>query len=456
MFRGIATNIFFYALMFVSWMLAVLLGVKFTSTDLWIYIAYSIYLMLFLTFFFILGALISIIKYFQGYSFIIASLVWLLLVIVIPEIDKLSTKRKSFALDRIEFINTQKLEGLFEFEKEAREYVSTLGENDNIREKMREFVDAHYRVTYNKNKKLEGDLQLSVEKLMRGIEQNAILCPTIFYSHLSRELSGKGGNGYRAFLDRVLNLKDRFFEFYLARRFDPSRPQMDLFIQSSDQIFELKPELPQSIISGYVSLLIYFIFIGTLNMVMAWYRLKKVPFQGTPIISVKELQKGKFYFYHCKDSDQREKIIQHALSTAKAQVLRKGMEESFDQYVPLRCWFHYMCSLDGIKVRDMERFLGPIDLKESDWNADTSDVDLETKLILYMAIKIATQMDLYVFDDFLKGRSRRFEMLFNSLVKRAPTSLYVGSDMFDLVKSQEDRNESIIFSIDPGKRITFR
>ena len=153
-FRGIATNIFFYGLMVVSWMLAVLLGVKFTSTDLWIYIVYSIYLLLFLTFFFILGALVSIINYFQGYSFIIASLIWLLFVIVIPEIDKLSTKRKSFSLDRIEFVNTQKLEGLFEFEKEARAYVATLGENDNVREKMRGFVNSQYRATYKKNKQL--------------------------------------------------------------------------------------------------------------------------------------------------------------------------------------------------------------------------------------------------------------------------------------------------------------
>lgn len=455
-FRGVAVNIFFFGVMGTSWMLAVVMGVKFSSTDFWIYVVYSIYLLLFLTFFFILGALISILKSFQGYAFIAAALIWLLMVIVIPEINKQSIKRKSFSLDRIEFVNTQKLERLFEFEKKAGEFVATLREGDNIRKKLREFVNLHYRASYDQNKQLECDLQLSVEKLMRDIDHNAVLCPTIFYSHLTRELSGNGGSGYCAFLDRVLMLKDRFFEFYMGRRYDSDNGKMELFIRTEDQIFPLESELPASVVAGFLSLVVYVAIIGVINALLVWYRMKDVPFNGNPIISVKELQKGKFYFYHCKDPEQREKIIQHALSTSKAHVVRKVGVDDFDRHIPLRCWFRYMCNLEGLRVKDLAVYLEVIDLKESDWNADTANVDLETMSILYLAIKIAKQMDLYVFDDFLKGRSRRFEILFNQLVKMAPTSLYVGSDMFDLVKSHDDRSESIIFSIDPGRRITFR
>jgi hypothetical protein len=134
-----------------------------------------------------------------------------------------------------------------------------------------QFINSSYLV----NTGLETKYLREVERVIAGHERQSVLFPTTYYQFVTGEVSGKGYYGYLDFMNYIMELRNRFIQFYLSRRYEEPEPPVESFVKNDDNIFRSRSRLPGSFRFGILATALY----GVALFILAFWRLRRLVLQ---------------------------------------------------------------------------------------------------------------------------------------------------------------------------------
>jgi hypothetical protein len=222
------------------------------------FLYYFIYLLLFLVFFYLIGSLVRIVFESNIFSILIVFLVWFLVVFLIPEISRHYLLNKSQTLPSIEKINLQKITNQMSFERTAKKIINEkIEKNFNSFDIGRELSLQYRNNEFVENNIIEANYRDDLHRLIKKNEYLSQFFPSLHYTYLANEVSGKGFNGYIYFLNYILNLRDRFFDFYVQHFFIERNSAMKSFVTKDENIFYAKSHIPRTYWVGFLITVVY-------------------------------------------------------------------------------------------------------------------------------------------------------------------------------------------------------
>ncbi len=260
-------DLFFIALSVGFFYLVGFWGIIFSRQEQSNYFLCLLFQILFLNFFYLLGQLITVLLRFRKIFFFWFFIVWFVCIFLLPEISRLSVFNQSQALESAEKVNLEKFRTLMALEKKFRDY---LKENqsvplDQIQKMQKKFAVQYINSTYLVNTGLESRYLRTVEKVIADHERQAILFPTTFYQFMTGEMSGKGYYGYLDFMDYIMQVRNRFIQFYLKKRYEENNAKVESFVKGDENVFHSHSRLPRTYWVGALATLLYGIIIFILT-----------------------------------------------------------------------------------------------------------------------------------------------------------------------------------------------
>jgi hypothetical protein len=348
-----------------------------------------------------------------------------------------------------EIVNIKKLNNNKRFEERGEAYFKRLQEKKvkEIRTLARQFVEEYMQKIKPLNKTIEDNLNKKVNRLITHHEKQSTLFPSLFYSFLSKEFTGMGYYGYQAFLSYIIELKDNFFKYYFDKRYNHIDQSVDPFVKNSENIFRSQAALPDNHWKGMgITLLYCLLLLGP--TLLGLQRLAKQPKNSGPIpLDIHQLEMGKTYFYHSRDPKQKNGIINY-LESKGAVIIDKPDPSRRDPGTSLNSWLQFETRLyrqnkqpnfHDFQVRENLQTLG---VTGQQLNQKIKNLDNEVFYSAYLALKLAQNTNIYVFDDFLYRVSKEFEQAFkNAVDKLIPHAIiiYLGSHLFDVTVKKSPR-----------------
>jgi hypothetical protein len=442
-------TVYFYSVIVAAYLFARVLGVSFSETDTEIFFKFSLFVMLFITLFYILGTGMAALLRCKKRFFISAYLTWFIIVFVVPIIFNMTLKKKATTIQSNEIVNIKKLNNSKRFEERGEAYFKGLQEKKvkEIKTIARQFVEEYMQKIVPLNKTIEENLNKKVNELITHHEKQSTLFPTLFYSFLSKESTGMGYYGYQAFLSYIIELKDNFFKYYFNKRYNQIVQSVESFVKNNENIFQSQAILPDNHWKGMgITLLYCLLLLG--STLLGLQRIAKQPKNSDPIkLNIHQLEMGKTYFYHSRDPKQKNGIINY-LESKHAVIIDKPDPSCHDLGTSLNSWLHFEIRLllenkqlnfSDSQVREILQTLG---VTWQHLNQKIKNLDNEVFYSAYLALNLAKNTNIYVFDDFLYRVSKEFEQAFkNAIDKLKPHAviIYLGSHMFDVTVTESNQ-----------------
>lgn len=386
-----------------------LFGIPFTKVEILHFSAFCLYLLLFLSFFFAAGLFLRVLTRNGILLYFYIFLFWFLAVSVIPEMMTLHMQNKSKQLPANEMQNYEKLKKLMDFERRVKQAIKGIKDKDKANRIVQEMFKSFSNTNYRKNMELEYRLNEKIKGVVRNYGNISLLFPTGYYQLLSGELSGKGYGGYLQFSQYILELRHEFFKFYLDRRI-VATGEVESFIKGDENIFRARSKLPKNFLYGVGMIFIYFVMVlgSAFLMLKKQFRLKTIKDLK---IDVNRLKPGKIYFFHCATEGKKEAISNH-LAGEGAVVIQKVELSRYDPGTTLRFWLQYECGIRGLDWGDLIERLEMLGVSEYELNKSAKEAGPEVFGKAYLVLTFSSKNGLFVFDDFIKGESWKFERQF--------------------------------------------
>jgi len=424
-----------------------LMGVRLSGAEGRVFLFFSLYTLLFLCLFYLLGILCSAVFSFKKILLPFGYAIWFLAVFLVPEVNRLDLEKRADKIKSNEAINITKLNNVMDFERKTRDYFADLQEKKvrEIESIARQLAREYSQRMYDFNRVVEDNLREEVDQLIHYWEEKSVLLPSSFYRYLSRECSGCGYVGYRQFLRYILDLKERFFRYYMKRRYDQADQGVIPFVEGDENIFYAAVSLPDNYLLGTGLTLVYSISLLLLSLYLLQRKLpagsKDDPGEeekGTAI-DLKDLQKGRTYFSLCPDAQERKNILNH-LCAQGAALLDPVSPDDIDPGISLRSWVLFECGRLGLKKEEVISRLEEAGFRRDTWKARPKALGAEVLNRVYLEMMLVASAPAYLFNDFLKGVSRDFEKEFKKILHRIKYRiiiLYIGTEMFELSDKEE-------------------
>lgn len=433
---------YFYSVTVAAYLFARALGVSFSETDTAIFFKYSLYVMLFITLFYILGTGMAALLRYKKILFISAYLTWFIIVFVIPIIYNMDLEKRAKNIQSNEIVNIRKLNNNKRFEERGEAFFKGLQEKKvkEIRTLARQFVEEYMQKIVPLNKSIEDNLDNKVNELITHHEKQSTLFPSLFYSFLSKEFTGMGYYGYQAFLSYIIELKDNFFKYYFDKRYNHIDQSVESFVKNNENIFQSQAALPDNHWKGMgITLLYCLLLLGP--TLLGLQRIAKQPKNSEPIkLDTHQLEMGKTYFYHSRDPKQKNGII-NDLESKRAVIIDKPDPSCHDPGTSLNSWLQFEIRLHqqnkqpNFHDSQVMENLQTLGVTRQHLNQKIKNLDDEVFYSAYLALELAQNANIYVFDDFLYRVSKEFEQAFkNAIDKLKPHAIiiYLGSHLFDV------------------------
>jgi hypothetical protein len=248
-------------------------GIDFSWHDQSGFFHYLLFQILFLNFFYLLGQLITVLLRFRKIFFFWFFVVWFACIFLLPEISRIRVFNQSQALESAEKVNLEKFRTLMALEGKFRDYLkgNPSVPLDQIQKMQKKFAVQFINSTYLVNTGLETRYLRSVEKVILGHERQSILFPTTFYQFLTGEVSGKGYYGYLDFMDYIMQVRNRFIQFYLKRRYAENITKVESFVKGDENVFHSRSRLPRTYWFGVLAAMLY----GIIVFILAFRPLRR-------------------------------------------------------------------------------------------------------------------------------------------------------------------------------------
>lgn len=393
-----------------------LCGIKFSQLENSILIRISLHTLLFLSFFYGIGLLISLLIKSRVKSVSVALIIWFTLVFVIPELNRTDIINRSKSIPTREFLNLKKLETLMGMEREVEEKIQELKEQkkkEQVRPLQKQYARKYIDEIYEEIKGREIKYNKMNTSLINVQEQRSVLTPTSFYLHLAREASSKGYYGYEEFVNYNMEIREEFLKYYVKGRYFSKKPKIGVvsFVKNNENVFIASPIIPKSYWKGVVITALYALLFFVISFLILRRRLNRKKEIFKPDFEFEE--NGEMVYILCENEEYQEKIFNYYQEREDCICIDNVRGEDIDPGLSLNQTALYFCKLLNARVdRTFEHIeqLGIADIK-------TYPRTPEAIKKIYCATCMAVEKDIIVFKDFLNRESREFEVKFRQLLK---------------------------------------
>ena len=445
---SIVVLIFAIALI-LSFCLPVLLGTSFSNSDIANYCLYSLFFLLLVAIFYLIGFAVNLIFISKKQPLIHALVIWLLIIFIPPEIFKLFLTSGLENIQANDVVNLQKLESYAQYERNYKKFAESLKGKPNFREITKRYIDKNYFNVYENNKLIENQLKESLTSAVENVQRLSVIFPTCYFYILSREVGGHGFRQYRDFFEFVTGLKDRFFKYYIKKRYvDPEQNRVERFIPVENQIYPLHSQLPY-LSMGLIVFVIYGVFVMALALLFIYLKNSQDPGPAKKI-KLPKLKPGEINFIYREKQEEKEQILNYLQHVEGGHVVRQVDGKDLES-AKIKDWIRYACHIGKMNYQDALKYLDELEVPVE---KNTHKVSHETVNRAYLALQLSRSADFYVFDDFLKGLSKEFEKKFFKLISSIKL-IYISCEPYKFEK-REKREKPGFTLIDLDLDVTFR
>jgi hypothetical protein len=434
--RLLILNIFFVSALFISYYFVRLHSINIVGGDLHVFIKYSLFLIVILNLFFFFGLLISVLINFKKLYIISAYLIWFLIIFVIPLGQRIDLEKQSKAIKSNEIVNIFKLKNSRKFERRTKAFFDKLQEK-KVKEIMtiaRQFINQYLENTMPLNNNIENSLNREVNKLIEYYEDKSILSPSTFYNFLTKECSGLGYHGYQDFIRYIMQIKLDFTHYYFKMRYDQIDQNVVSFVKDKENIFVSRSRLPVNFSKGVLVTILYTLLFFLGSLLILRRRLTRHKASEPIPIDTERMVMSKTYFYLDDDSGQKHGIIAY-LKLKGALVVPAPDPAHYDLGTSLKSWLIFQMKQKHIPRQKLWDMLETLGITSSVLKRKIKDVDREVFMGAFLALHLAQEATLYVFDDYLNRVSREFEQRFKQVIDihmLHSVIIYISGQMFDL------------------------
>ena len=327
---------YFIALFGACYLIAAFSVISFSGADNVAFIGYGLFSLLLLNFFFVTGIMAGVLGNFKRRSVVLLSVLWLLFVLVVPEIVHTTVNRKAQTITPVEYLNLQKFQVLLGHENKARNAFLEFQKEEKspaaIKELWRNLAYEYFQNGYEQNKIKEESLQREIRDVAGALESLSSFFPGNYYHYLVGELSGSGYTEYLRFVDHVLTLRDDFFRFYLKKRYEAKDKSVESFFKGNENIFFSISRIPGNFWSGILAVSVYFFAF----VIAGFWLLKKRSSYPVPLeveFDVSQLEKEQTYFIHCRDEGFRQRLFYYLAGKPDVMAINRVSAADIDPHI---------------------------------------------------------------------------------------------------------------------------
>jgi hypothetical protein len=388
-------------------------GIAFPADSFSLVLSYFWYALLFLTFFYTLGFFISSIT--QKHKIHVALIVWFVLIFVVPELINTALWKEAQDIPPTEKLNYTKFETLLN--AESKFYPNDNGGvnfNKDPKKDWRALAIKLWDEVYSANKESERQFQNSVEKVISKNYSYSLLFPTKFYEVMADEVSGKGFKGYLEFLKYTNQLRDKFMNFYIQKRYISNDSTVESFVKGEENIFQAKSRLPGNYYAGLGLAALYSLIL----LIASYFILRARLYKAPEDLRREELifEKGASFFMMFKDPAYRDTVFENYIRQKNVSGIERVDILDIDLEINARSAIRYIASIRGINEQEILESLDILGIKERDLATKPNTHELLRKI--YIAVQVA-ESDIIVINEFLRDLPRSFEIDFLRLVKES-------------------------------------
>jgi hypothetical protein len=216
----------------------------------------------------------------------------------------------------------------------------------------------------------------------------------------------------------------------------PLPEKVENFIKGDEDLFFAKPKLPYNFWLGVIFTVIY-----SIGMLLILYRQHKKRLKiPEPKISYQiTFEKGNVLFTHCENESIKRDIFNRYKKQANALCLEKTNASDF-QFDGIKAneLFKHLCRVSGTDEKKAIKNLDHMGIRD----LDIFELDEETILKIYTAVKTAGEYELILLDDFLRKESKKFELdviqLLLALEEAGKKIIYLSTDSYDVSGNFDD------------------
>ncbi len=444
--RMIILTGYFSVVIIVAYFFAKILGVPIDAQDTRVFFLYAVYVILLLDFFYCVGIGYAVLTKFKKGLGASAYLLWFIIIFAIPLLYDMDLEKQATQIESNESVNIKKIANGMKFERDAKTYFKNLQgkKPDEIRHIAKQFAATFARDVMPLNAALEKKLNGEVKQVLHHYEKYSVMSPSSFYSFLAKESSGMGYYGYQDFFNNLQVQKKDFYHFYFSKRFNHVDPPVESFVKNNENIFVSHGVVPASYLKGMFFILLYCVLFLGVALFLLFRQLKKSLPEKSVEVDIEGMEIGKTYFYLVTDPEQKRGIFQY-LKTLNAIIIPKPDAGLYDPGISLQAWMHFEAALKGVSLEKMLPILNTLTVTQEQLSQKIKNLDNEVFMKVYLALHLAQDSNIYVFDDFLNQMTRKFEQEFKETIDQhipAAIIIYCSQQMYDVTVKGMFQNPS--------------
>jgi len=380
-----------------------------------LYLQYLLYTAILIILCYASGLCFSFIKR-RDIAFLIALIYWVCMAFVLPEIYDNYTVSDAQKIRSNVDLNLDKMTELMKIEKKAvAAYVEIKNTNKTeLLEKMKTLVKQWTDNGFVENEKKEDDVLNRVKKTIKKAEKLSLIYPTLFYYHMSREISSAGDRRYIAFDEKIRLIRNEFLNYYLSKRYETWGKGVESYIKTDENIVTISIDLTDMYLKGLIAV---FAVLGVF-VLLIWLQLRSI-LKENFIVSNKRkitLEKGKIYFKLFKTADDRNQEFYKYQQDKRNVCLNLPAIEEYSIDTSIRSYIKYWCYVRRINTDKVLENLNILGINTDSIKTQRKGEEFFNKI--YAALVLTNNAGTYIINDYLKTASKEFDRQFRLLIKQ--------------------------------------
>jgi len=453
-FRAIIVLIIILALDFLMILIPIFSGVKISFFELKMYGYLSL-----------AHTIIALLYYFFGFfarklpilksSFLTCLMLWGCLSIGIPHLINLYIEYQSNRIEDIEVINKIKESRVMKFESESQKkmkFFSPKNRNEVLKA-MKKLAIEFLEDTHYENNTIDRTVRNQELNLIKTKEKIKSFFPNSFLNAISLEISGIGDRGRDAFLDYIMNLREKFLLFYIKKNFVDDQKKVKSFLRKNENVYFAKPVLIESYFLGLVFHIV-FLVITILGLILIFKKNKKLA--EISDLSMSNYPNEQLYFIFCPDN-LTNRVVEYYRLKKGVLFIHNFKKEDFNEFSDIKKLFEYACFCYSSERKTAESNLMTLGL-DINYSKNMCFSD-ENVLKVFISAAFATKDNTIFLKMILKGHSALFENQLLNLIENylgLKRVIYLDSKMYQTTSFIESRAKDMkVIPID-SMEVSFR
>lgn len=399
------------------------------------FLGYVFVLLLLVTFFFLLGAVVGTAKN-KSTRFIVFTALYFIFVFLLPWTTNKIISKMANNLTPIYQLEKEKLGTILKFEKYALEHQGRYEEWKGKTQSARDMIEDFWNGDFRRMQAVEAAMRKEIQEYIKKYQYCSLIFPTTFYLSVSNEISSRGYNGFMAYYDYIQAISERFMRFYIDKKFYSNHSTIEPFVKKDENIFFSSSSLPSNFLLGVFLTTFYIV-----SLVITLYLKLRKKFTAlvTRRIQIEFPKDRNILFVLCRDKELKKGVFNYYRTGGHASCLGKINTNDFQFNVGAEEILNHFCKISGCNKEKVSRNLELLRVQ----SVGPESPGHETILKLYAAVKAASDSAHIVVDEFVKGESRRFEIdvfrLASNLDEEGKKLVFLSTEMYYPSESLNER-----------------